>query len=276
MFQSKGNVSERNSPCWDVKDVLSWSSSDISSCQYALLASSVENIVTDPQRVDTFVHAWWQAWILDCHCVPIPVTYAKAGRCGLLRDEIDRWRPLLLRGIEKVHCEHSIHFLDFNFSPFPPCIVWGWLNLSFILLFQIDWVLHSLYRTKVSVSHDSELLKIADKVFGICALIAWQVRILAPVSLQNYVWLFSGIMKIHLLGVALRWLISNSINSGTGINFVILRRFWAFFFQHEQLVISCMYAACWGTLGISDYHKLRQANLLSRHIWDIELKRLSS
>lgn len=79
-------------------------------------------------------------------------------------------------------------------------------------------------------------------------------------------------MVIHLFLLRLRWLIWNSNDSRTGLNFVALHWYPTLVFQLLRLIISQKYDTFWGPWRINTYHELRKANQLIRDTFDIDVK----
>lgn len=87
IFSPNGMRMKRRRPWRDVKAVLYRSSSAISTCPFALVASNVKNIVSSPKHVDTLVHAPYLVKISYHHCVQLAVVDEGRNVSVVLKDE---------------------------------------------------------------------------------------------------------------------------------------------------------------------------------------------
>lgn len=85
----------------------------------------------------------------------------------------------------------------------------------------------------------------------ICHTMVWQGKVLPPIGIQNFVWLFYRIVPMHFLVADFGRLISNCIDNSIRIQFVAERQCQDLIFQHMWLIISRMDYACWDSWGIA-------------------------
>lgn len=138
--------------------------------------------------VDTFIHVRYRVRVLGHHCVQIAVVNAKSESSVLLKDGANQWAPLHLRGLNNVHGEHSIYFLLFKLSCLRSCMVWRcvdwWIAWVYVCSSSIGCC--PAYRSKVFVPHTFELCKHVDTYVGICRILNWERKSLAPIDLWDF------------------------------------------------------------------------------------------
>lgn len=128
LFIPNGKRVKCNTPWKDMKADLSRSFMAISTCQYPILASNIENIDTAPRKSIHESQTWYTVRIRDLHYIQFAIIYAKTKNSVLLRNEDNGSGQLHLRRFRDHLGNHSINFLFTEFNRLMTIIVWKWVN----------------------------------------------------------------------------------------------------------------------------------------------------
>lgn len=105
------------------------------------------------KKFDTFAHAWSLVRIPNRYWVQHVVVDPEAKSFVFLLDKHNRWGPLVLDKLDRVHHKQLTYVLLSEFSGFRAFAIGSWLCWSVICLLGLFFALPRLNRIKISVTH---------------------------------------------------------------------------------------------------------------------------